>query len=144
MSWLHHDHQQFESAIYCCRTACEAADGDGLRNQFDDFVTAYRLHVRAEEELLFPHYEQREGASPEPTESLRADHAQIFRLVGQITEQMERDEWANLCDELSRLYRVLARHHETEEKVFLPMASELLAGDKDIILTALADKARTG
>lgn len=142
MNWLNHDHQQFESAVYRCRTVCDIADWDKLRDQFDDFVIAYELHVRAEEELLFPYYERREGASREPTESLRADHAQIFRVVGQISARLERAEWTRIPDELSRLYQVLARHHEMEEKIFLPMASELLAGDKETILADLAEEAR--
>ena len=138
MTWLSHDHNGFEATVYKCRTLCDARNLDALRDTFRTFVASYETHVRMEEEVLFPSYEKREGAPRDPTESLRADHTQIFRLMKRIGNQIEQGERDAVADDLALLYRVLTVHHEKEEKVFLPMASELLAEDKDTVLSALA------
>jgi iron-sulfur cluster repair protein YtfE (RIC family) len=137
MNWLNHDHKNFESVVYKCRTACDDADWPSVKRLFDEFASRYESHVRIEEKVLFPAYETHLGSPIEPTTSLKADHTQIFRLIGYISRQLEHGSHENLAEHFSLLYRTLTRHHEKEEEIFLPMASEALYSDKDAILADL-------
>ena len=140
-SWLHHDHKQFETAIHRCRVVCDDGDWTNVQEAFGNFVSAYRDHVRLEEEALFPMYEEQVGVSTEPTSSLREDHAQIFRLVANIQELISRAAWERVAQDVSLLYRSLIRHHEKEEEIFLPMASDALVSDKEEVVAELKRRA---
>ena len=140
MSWLHHDHKNFESAVYQCRSACDDANWSRVRDIFDELASHYRSHVRIEEEVLFPAYEAHPDASSKPTESLRSDHTQIFNLMDNIAQSLQQGAQDRLAENLSLLYRILTKHHEKEEEIFLPMASEALYSDKDAILADMKVK----
>ena len=140
-NWLNHDHQQFEMAVHRCRDLCDSEDWTALRDEFRQFAASYESHVRLEEDALFPMYEEQTQASSEPTDSLREDHAQIFRLTSHIEAALRRDDRQGIASDVALLYRTLSKHHEKEEEVFLPMASELLLADKDNILAELKRRA---
>ena len=134
MNWLHHDHKNFESAVYKCRTACDDADWSLVQDIFDELASNYRNHVRIEEEVLFPAYEAHTEALTKPTSSLKADHVQIFNLMDHIAQRLSEGVQETLAENFSLLYQILIKHHEKEEEIFLPMASEALYSDKDAIL----------
>ena len=138
MNWLDHDHRRFESLVYSCRRASDADEWEEVGRLVEQLGAAYRSHVAIEEQVLFPAYEAHPGAPVEPTESLRADHAQIFRLFSHVGERLQQGVHDDLADDLALLFRTLARHHEKEETIFLPMASEALYADKDAILADLS------
>lgn len=144
INWLHHDHRDFESAVYRCRTACDRAEWRLLQDVFAELVSDYRSHVRIEEEVLLPAYEAHPGASIGPTDSLRADHEQIFHLMDHITQRLAGEARENLAENFSLLYRILTKHHEKEEEIFLPMASEALYSSKNDILADLQSQATKG
>ncbi|MDJ0741270.1 MAG: hemerythrin domain-containing protein [Gammaproteobacteria bacterium] len=137
MNWLYHDHRKFESLVYQCRTASDAGDWEIVKGLVEQLLVAYESHVAIEEQILFPAYEAHPGAPAEPTEALKSDHVQIFRLFRHVAKQLEDDIPASVADDLAMLFRTLARHHEKEEQIFLPMASEALYADKDAILADL-------
>ena len=140
MNWLNHDHQNFEEEVYKCRTACDEGDWPAVRRIFEKLASDYESHVRIEEEVLFPAYEAHAGTTTEPTTSLKADHIQISRLIRLISHQLGKSAYEHLGEDLSLLYRTLGMHHEKEETIFLPMASEALFSDKDAILRDLQDQ----
>ena len=137
MSWLNHDHKNFESAVFKCRNACDEKDWPQVQTVFGELESSYRTHVRIEEEVLFPAYEARPGAATEPTSSLKADHTQIFHLMDHISKQLDQGSHDSLAYDFALLYRTLIKHHEKEEEIFLPMASEALLSDKETILADL-------
>ncbi len=140
MNWLNHDHKNFESTVYKCRTACDTSDWSSVRRLFGELSSSYESHVLIEEGVLFPAYESHPAATEGPTTSLKSDHEQIFRLLNHITDQLDQGSHDTLAEDFSLLYRIMIRHHEKEEEIFLPMASEALYSDKDAILADLYKK----
>lgn len=137
MTWLHHDHQDFESVVYRCITACEGKDWKSARRLFDGFASDYRAHMRLEENVLFPMYEASEGAPEGPTKRLKEDHVQVFRLLDEVSLALDGDNDERLLHSFCLLYQALKGHHEKEEDFFLPMASHALLANKDEVLAAL-------
>lgn len=140
MNWLNHDHKEFEAAVYKCRNACHEEEWSVVERLFPDLRFSYREHVRIEEEVLFPAYEAHPGVSSGPTDSLTADHVQIFNLMNRIADRLNKKSLDSLAEDFSLLYRILVKHHEKEEEIFLPMASEALYSDKDAILQGIKDQ----
>lgn len=137
MTWLHHDHQNFESVVYRCVVACEGKDWKSVKRLFNSLASDYRAHVRLEENVLFPMYEASEGTPEGPTKSLKEDHVQVFRLLDEVSLALDGDVYERLPHLFSLLYQALKGHHEREEDFFLPMASHALFADKDKVLSAL-------
>ena len=133
MNWLNHDHGNFELAVYKCRTACDASDWPLVQCTFREFASRYKSHMHAEEEVLFLAYDAHPGTTTDPTDSLKADHTQILRLMEHISELLDVGSYESLAEDLSLLYRTMIKHHEKEEEIFLPMASEALFPNKDTI-----------
>ena len=127
MTLLRHDHEGFESTVYECRRAWGTGDWERLQGLLEELDLAFAEHVKLEEEVIFLSYERHAAQSTQPTASLRADHAQIQRLIGYICRKVQQRKAADLDDDLALLYQVFALHHEKEEKFFLPMATALLA-----------------
>ena len=142
INWLHHDHREFESAVYECRAACDISRWSRVQDVFGRLASQYRDHVRIEEEVLLPAYESRLRAAVEPADSLRADHEQILHLMDHITQRLADGSCDNLSENFALLYRVLTKHHEKEEEIFLPMASEMLYSSKNDILADLRNQSR--
>lgn len=137
MNWLYHDHKHFEAIVYECRSACDDENWGVAQRLLDELTGKYESHVRVEEHVLFPAYEALAGVSTTPTKSLKNDHTQIFSLMAQIAQRLGQGTCADLAEEFALLYRTLTRHHEKEEEIFLPMASELLSSGKHAILDEL-------
>ena len=113
-----------------------------LQDVFTELVSGYRSHVRIEEEVLLPAYEAHPQASIGPTDSLRSDHEQIFQLMDHIARRLAENARENLAENFSLLFRILNKHHEKEEEIFLPMASEALYSSKSAILSELQRQAK--
>ena len=135
--WLNHDHKQFESAVYCCRSVCDDEDWGTVRNLFQDFLSSYVMHMQLEEDVLFPMYEERAETPTGAIISLREDHAQILGLAKHIRDLLERGDTQSVPNHMSSLYRLVTKHHKNEEEIFLPMARETLLSDKDKMLSEL-------
>ena len=144
MKWLHHDHKDFESAVYKCRVACDIADWSLVQDVFAEMASNYKNHVRIEEDVLFPAYDAHPGASSGPTASLEADHEQILHLMDHIAQGLAENDRESLAENFSLLYRILRNHHEKEEEIFLPMASGALYSNKDAILAEMHSLAAKG
>ena len=116
-------------------------DWSVLQDVFTELAAGYRNHVRIEEEVLLPAYEAHPGVSTGPTDSLRSDHDQIFQLMDHIAQRLADNARENLAENFSLLFRILNKHHEKEEEIFLPMASEALYSSKSAILAELQHQA---
>jgi uncharacterized protein (DUF2249 family) len=85
-----------------------------------EFSVGLRRHIRFEEELLFPTFEQKLGmpAAHGPTAVMRAEHREIERLIGLVGSALAGDGDAfALRDEL---IAVLGAHNMKEEHVIYP------------------------
>ncbi len=137
-NWLHHDHVAFEVLLEDCRDAAEAEDWRDVKRLFNELVSNLKLHMRIEEEALYPAYEQAMGTTEGPTRSLRTDHNEIVRLLHDLHFVLGTNDSAHFVDSLAPLEAVMERHHEKEEEIFLPMASQLLREQREEILKRLA------
>ena len=59
--FLNADHRRLDAIWAECRTAIGAADVEKLCQRYPEFASGLRRHIRMEEEVLFPAFEQRSG-----------------------------------------------------------------------------------
>jgi iron-sulfur cluster repair protein YtfE (RIC family) len=136
-NWLYHDHLDLEDLLNDCRAAAKRREWAVVARLFGQLLSRLKGHMRVEEEVLFPAYEQLPGAPRQPTESLRNDHDAMVRWCRDLHFSVEAQDAAGFVGALELLKTLLARHDEKEEQLFLPMAGHALFGQREEVLRRL-------
>jgi hemerythrin-like domain-containing protein len=136
-NWLVHDHSWYEALMLRCQLAVAEEDWAAADQDFKDLVARLKTHMAMEEGVLYPAYEAAGHAPQGPTTALRREHDEIVRLVQDIVPLMKSRNSEYVLDSLTQLERVMFKHHEKEEDIFLPMASHILTAKREEILAQL-------
>ena len=136
-NWLTHDHAEYEAILYDCQSAAEQEDWKTATRLFRELVSHIKLHMHMEEEVLYPAYEQTMNAPQGPTLALREEHDEIYRLLRDLSHVIKTNDSHLFLESLLPLEKVLFKHHEKEEEIFLPMASFVLLSQRDEIMRRL-------
>jgi len=114
------------------------AGGDRAAAQaaWSEFTVGLRRHIRFEEELLFPAFEERLGVSRAagPTAVMCAEHREIERIIGAIGQALAGGEPP--LPLRSTLHRVLGEHNLKEERMLYPATDKALDPEERDALVA--------
>lgn len=88
------------------------------------FAADMRRHLRLEEDLLFPVFEQRAGIAG-PVAVMLREHRAIVKLLDTISGALDRDE-AGAPASIEQLVALLADHHFKEERILYPKTDLVL------------------
>ena len=122
-AFFQQDHHEID-ALY--RDALERArEGETGRalSTFDEYDRSLERHIRWEEDLVFPAFEEASGLRGEgPTEVMRAEHREIRGLKLELRAQIAAlrgpaDRSASLWGTARSLERVLGEHNAKEETI---------------------------
>lgn len=111
-----------------------AHDWDKAQASFDDYVQAMGRHFSKEEDVLFPAFEQRTGASSGPTRVMRLEHQDMRQLLKEMEEDLQAKNAEHFLGLSETLLIMMQQHNYKEENVLYPMADKVLAGDQADIL----------
>ena len=134
------DHRRCDEFYAQAERALEAGDWAGASAAFDQFEKAVRAHFDAEEQHLFPAFEEDTGMRMGPTEVMRGEHKQMRALFDAARAALaERD-----ADEFSgngeTLLIMIQQHNVKEENVLYPMCDQHLGGQRTALLASLQQK----
>jgi uncharacterized protein (DUF2249 family)/hemerythrin superfamily protein len=123
LSWDHDRLDEIEKRAF---EAFGGGDTAGAISAWKEFVHGLKRHIRFEEEILFPAFEEKTGVPPAagPTAVMRVEHRQIQGLLDAIAAALE-----GATDALplrARLHRVLGDHNMKEERVLYPATDQTL------------------
>jgi hypothetical protein len=136
-SWLYHEHLDLEGLMDDCATAVRRKDWEAAARLFGRLVARLKGHMRIEEEVIFPAYEELAGTGREPTASLRNDHDAMVRWCRDLHYSLQAQNDAAFTSALKPLRELLAHHDDKEEQVFLPMAGYILRDRRQEVLDRL-------
>lgn len=91
---------------------------------FAGFDRGLRRHIHAEEEILFPAFEDATGMAGGPTAVMRAEHEEIKDLLEEIGQLLAQSE--GIAESVLRLRQVLGPHNGKEEEILYPMSDQAL------------------
>jgi hemerythrin-like domain-containing protein len=137
--WLHHDHVDHEAILFDCQAAAEQEEWRAVKQIFEELVSRVRVHMAMEEEILNPAYEAAMDAPQGPTQALREEHDEIYRLLRDLPRVLESNDSDIFLESLLPLEKVMTKHHEKEEEIFLPMAGHALLAQQDEIKRRLKE-----
>jgi iron-sulfur cluster repair protein YtfE (RIC family) len=136
-AWFVLDHARLQR-LFERFTELRALEPPAAGAALGEFVHGLETHMDLEERLLFPLFERCTGLEWGPTQTLRADHAQLRERLAEVT--------AAVCDDaahalnLKTLRSLLAAHDVREENLLYPVLDQMLDPiDRAAVLEALAE-----
>jgi iron-sulfur cluster repair protein YtfE (RIC family) len=105
------------------------------RAVFDRLCGEMRLHLEAEEELIFPMFEARAGIAG-PVGVMRREHRAIKAQLESVLVALDRQDAASALDQLRRLTVLLTDHYLKEERILYPKTDQVLTPSERASLTA--------
>ena len=130
------DHDRLEALDKRAFELFAGGDAPGARASWSAFSVGLRRHIRFEEEILFPTFEEKLGIAPAngPTAVMREEHREIERLIDSIGRA-----FAGAGAPLALrpdLHRLLGEHNMKEEHVLYPGTDRCLGPDERDALVA--------
>ena len=137
-STLAADHRACDEHFAQAEAAAAAGDLPAARAHLARFLAAMERHLRAEEALLFPAFEERTGMPGGPTSVMRHEHAQMRELFGELQATLEAGDAPAFLGATETLLFLMQQHNMKEENMLYPMSDRALGADAE----ALAERLR--
>jgi iron-sulfur cluster repair protein YtfE (RIC family) len=134
------DHRRCDEKWAEVEAAAQAGNLELEKECWRTFQTEMLRHLRMEEEVMFPAFEQATGMTGGgPTFMMRAEHEQMRGLLEQIGAAVDAGDYDELLDLGDTLLMLIQQHNQKEEQMLYPMAERALTADWAKILERLSD-----
>jgi hemerythrin-like domain-containing protein len=122
------DHREEDQLFASAAAAAERGNWLECERQFDAFLRGLKRHMKIEEDILFPAFEEASGMLGGPTYVMRSEHQLMLAGLEQIAAAIAAGN-DNLFRALADSFLALMNAHSAkEERVLYPMCDNLLAG----------------
>ncbi len=123
-------HRQCDGRWADVVTAAETGDADAVKATWRTFQGELLRHLRMEEEVLFPAFEQTTGMTDGgPTFVMRSEHDQMRGLLEQMDAAADAGNHDELDDLGDTLLMLIQQHNQKEEHMLYPMAEQALTAE---------------
>jgi iron-sulfur cluster repair protein YtfE (RIC family) len=92
----------------------------------DHVLVQMERHIRAEEELLFPAFEDATGMAGGPTVVMRMEHEEIKAIFAALREALASQDAGEYTAHLAELFALIEQHNLKEERILYPMLDRVL------------------
>jgi hemerythrin-like domain-containing protein len=132
-----HDHRKFETALENCEIAAGAHEWKEAIRLFNNFTSDLKLHMRMEDEVLYPLFESEVGDANEDLAELNDEHDTLVRLLNDLACVIKNRDFDHFEESLEPLKQAMFEHNAHEEAVFKRMGTTSLLERRDEILARL-------
>ena len=133
LAWDHDRLDELETTAF---RLLEAGDVHAATETFSKFAFGLDRHIRFEEEILFPAFEDAAciPSHAGPTAVMRMEHVEIRALLWSIGAAVSRGGAPDLVTLRSRFHSILGSHNDKEEQVLYPSVDRMLGTEADGIV----------
>ena len=131
------DHRQCDVLFAAVETAVSQQAWAVADGAFLKYERAMLAHFKAEEDLLFPAFENRTGMRMGPTQVMRNEHAQMRELIGASRAAIEARDAEDYSGYAETLLIMAQQHNMKEENILYPMCDQHLNDRMDLLLPTL-------
>jgi hemerythrin-like domain-containing protein len=132
--YMTHEHRECDELFAKAEAAVDAGNWAVADEQFTAYDSLTRLHLRREEEVLFPEFEFRTGMTSGPTAMMRIEHNQIRALLVSMTAALAERDTETFLGEAETLMILTQQHNMKEEQILYPMTDTTLASDASEVI----------
>ena len=126
---LPNHHKHCDQLFVAAEDAVQRGDWSAADSAVAHFEAQMAAHFAAEEEVLFPAFEEATGMTGGPTEMMRYEHEQMRGLLTQLAASCaarDADSYGGVAETLLTL---LQQHNMKEENILYPMCDQALEGE---------------
>jgi len=121
------DHKRLDEICARFLEAIKAAKWPHASEAWAEFSHGLKRHIRIEEELLFPAFEEKTGMKDAgPTFVMKMEHVDIKELLDQIAASTKAQNERGASDTAYRLTNILTDHNMKEEHILYPESDSFL------------------
>lgn len=138
---LQTDHRRLDNIFERFQHAVKENRWENASADFREFSNGLKRHIKAEEEVLFPLFEEKTGMfDGGPTAVMKMEHTDIKGLLDKILAATDAREASEVKDASKSLILVLSDHNMKEEHILYPESDSFLseAERKDVVKKAQA------
>lgn len=136
-TYMSGDHRRCDDLLAAAEQALSSHDLAATRAAFGHFSRATQAHFRAEEELLFPAFEEKTGIRMGPTQMMRLEHGQMRELMAEADGALADGDEDSYVGAVETLLILMQQHNLKEENVLYPMCDEQLRAEAETLLPQL-------
>ncbi len=119
-------HKECDRLLARAEQAAAAGDWDTARAEFEAFDALTRLHLRREEEILFPAFEERTGMTTGPTAVMRMEHEQMRAVLDDMAAAVRNRDTDSYLGESETSMILTQQHNMKEEQILYGMSDQVL------------------
>ena len=119
-------HRSCDEAFADAENAAAEGAWDQARTTTAHFVSLLELHLRSEEETLFPAFEAKTGMQGGPTAMMRLEHGQMRSLLGSLSAAVAARSGDDFAGAAETLLVLMQQHNLKEENILYPMCDRAL------------------
>ena len=122
------------------RAEASATDGDwgNTATHWAGFCRLMEHHLRMEEDVLFPAFEDQTGQTQGPTMVMRMEHQQVRALLAEMSSCLEEQNQERFLGLAESLMVLIQQHNMKEEQMLYPMTDRALS-DAAAVLTRMQE-----
>jgi len=138
--FLQTDHRRLDAIFERFQQAIKQNRWETASKDFRELSTGLKRHIKIEEEILFPVFEEKTGMfNGGPTAVMRMEHTEIKDLLDKVLASTDAREASKAVDGYNALILILADHNMKEEHILYPESDSFLTDDER---TAVVKKAQ--
>jgi hemerythrin-like domain-containing protein len=138
------DHHRCDELFAVAEQVVESGQWPQAEAAHQRFIAAMEQHLHAEEELLFPAFEEASGMHEGPTSMMRYEHEQmrtLFAQMGQALQARSSDDYLGASE---TLLIMMQQHNAKEEQILYPMLDQMLAPQSASLMPQLEARIGSG
>lgn len=125
------DHRRLDAIYERFEDAAALSDWDKALADFREFSLGLKRHIKAEEEILFPLFEEKTGmVDAGPTFVMKMEHKEIKELLERIENGAASANASVVNEARTLLMNILADHNMKEEHILYPESDSFISDDE--------------
>ncbi|WDE03371.1 hemerythrin domain-containing protein [Thalassomonas viridans] len=117
-------HRHCDDVFSAAESAVALGNWPLAQREWKIFTRELEAHLEAEENILFPRFEQATGITQGPTMVMRSEHEQMRALVQQLTQALEAGDQEVYLGLSETLMVLMQQHNMKEEMMLYPMSQQ--------------------
>lgn len=134
------DHHHCDELFAAAEQLVEAEEWSQAGAAHQRFIDAMEQHLQAEEQLLFPAFEEESGMSEGPTSVMRYEHEQMRGLFAQMGAALQAQRADDYLGASETLLILMQQHNAKEEQILYPMLDQMLARQAAELIPQLEER----
>lgn len=119
--YLEGDHRRLDNIFVGFHRAVKGGDWTTATAAFGEFNLGLRRHIKTEEEVLFPIFEDKTGMTDNgPTFIMKMEHTEIHALLDRMQKGTEEKDATKASEAAYAFNNVLSDHNMKEEHILYP------------------------